>query len=463
MQTMFRGSLPSDVQAIMASAVKTWEVAEIFVGCSGNFTIERALASCGDYTLNGNDVTIYSSVAGAFLSQQDFPLEIKDQRFDWLGPYIQTPEGKVATIFLSSRLVEGMETSGDFKSNAYYERITKAYKAQFGSLHERTAKKVLDLNLSLKSYFNGDVMTFVDMAPTDAAFIVYPPFYAGDYTNMFRKLGLIFDWDAPTFGELDDTALAVLYKKVASKSRWLFGTDTPQDEYKDYLIGLARTTNRGVPMYLYSNSGPRKIVQPAQKVEAVFNERLPAGMKMGDKLTLAKLAYTQFQALRSQYMNAFIRPGQASEAFAALVDGYMIGVFAVSTSPNPAQAYFPDHIYLLSDFPISPTSYPRLSKLVLYAALSKEAVRLFERVARKRIRYLYTTAFTNNFESMKYRGLFKLHNRSEAGPSAEDPFQKKWKINYEAEAGRWTLADGLEQWRSKYGEYQEYANQDYQD
>ncbi len=97
------------------------------------------------------------------------------------------------------------------------------------------------------------------------------------------------------------------------------------------------------------------------------------------------------------------------------------------------------------------------------AALSKEAVRLFERVARKRIRYLYTTAFSNNFESMKYRGLFKLHNRTEAGPSATDPYQKRFKINYEAEAGKWTLADGLKLWKQKHGETSQDANKDYQD
>jgi len=460
---MFRGSLPSDVQAILCSAASTWGGRDIYVGCSGNFTVERALASRGDYALHGCDVTIYSSVAGAFLAGDEFRLEIKDPRFDWMTPYIQTGEGKAATIFLASRLVEGLNANGEIKKNAYYERVDKAYRAQFPTLHEKTCQKILSLKMRLKSYFNGDVMEFVDRTPQDAAFVVYPPFYAGDYTNMFKKLNLIFDWDAPTFGELDDAALETLYEKVTSKSRWLFGTDTPQEKYADFLIGLARTTNRGVPMYLYSNSGEKKIVQPAQKIEAVNNARLGEGMPIGEKLTIAKLSYSQFQALRSQYMNAFIRPGQASEAYAALVDGLLIGVFAISASPNPAQAYFPDHIYLLSDFPVAPTSYPKLSKLVLYAALSKESVRLFERVARKRIRYLYTTAFSNNYESMKYRGLFKLHNRTEAGPSTTDPYQKRFKINYEAEAGKWTLADGLKLWKQKHGESSQYANQNYQD
>ncbi len=460
---MFRGSLPSDVQAILCSAASSWGGRDIYVGCSGNFTVERALASRGDYILHGNDVTIYSSIAGAFLAGDKARLEIKDARFDWLAPYIESGEGKAATIFLASRLVDGMTSTGEVKNNAYYERMTKAYRAQFPSLHEKTCQKIVNLKMRLQSYFNGDVMEFVDMVPQDAAFIVYPPFYAGDYTNMFKKLNLIFDWDAPEFGELDDAALVTLYEKVTSKSRWLFGTDTPQEQYSDFLIGLARTTNRGVPMYLYSNSGDKKIVQPMQKTETVMNARLDAGMNIGERLTISKLTYQQFQALRSQYMNAFIRPGQASEAYAALVDGYMIGVFAISASPNPAQAYFPDHIYLLSDFPVAPTSYPKLSKLVLYAALSKEAVRMFERVARKRIRYLYTTAFSNNYESMKYRGLFKLHNRTEAGPSATDPYQKKFKINYEAEAGKWTLADGLKLWKQKHGETSQHADQSYQD
>jgi hypothetical protein len=116
-------------------------------------------------------------------------------------------------------------------------------------------------------------------------------------------------------------------------------------------------------------------------------------------------------------------------------------------------------MYLLSDFPVAPTDYPRLSKLVLYAALSQESKLLAERIARHRVRSLYTTAFSNKPVSMKYRGLFALANRKEnphwSASAATDPgayYQQRYQINYEAPMGQWTLAEGLALWKAKHGE-----------
>jgi hypothetical protein len=281
---------------------------------------------------------------------------------------------------------------------------------------------------------------------------------------MFKKLGIVFGWDEPEFGELTDQVLETLYQKVTSKRHWLFGTDTPQEQYADRLIGLAQTSNRGLPMYVYASDGPKKLVQPRQKVDPVFSTRLSPGDVIGDNIRISVLSAGQFAALRSQYMNAFIKPGAESGAYAITVDGKMIGVFAISTAPNPSQLSSPDTIYLLSDFCVAPTSYPKLSKLVLYAAMSTEARQLFERVARKRVRSLFTTAFSKHPESMKYRGIFKLHDRKENPDMVEgdEHYGRKYKLNYKGDAGRWTLADGLKLWKTKHGDIGD-ANKSYND
>lgn len=38
---MFHGSLPDSVQQIMGDCIRDWKCTDIYVGCSGNFTIER--------------------------------------------------------------------------------------------------------------------------------------------------------------------------------------------------------------------------------------------------------------------------------------------------------------------------------------------------------------------------------------------------------------------------------------
>lgn len=40
---MFHGSLPDSVQQIMGDCIRDWKCTDIYVGCSGNFTIERLL------------------------------------------------------------------------------------------------------------------------------------------------------------------------------------------------------------------------------------------------------------------------------------------------------------------------------------------------------------------------------------------------------------------------------------
>ena len=464
---MFRGSLPQDVQRIFSECVLGWNTDTVHVGCSGNFTVERVLSSLGGFGIHSNDVTLYSSIFGAFLAKQSFRIELKpDTGFEWLADYMKTPIDQCATVALATRLTDGMKTTGEIKENVYYERMTKAYQNQFARLHGLTTKKVENLKLDLLSYFCGDVMDFVDQVPQSGSFVVYPPFYAGDYTNMFKKLDILFDWDHPKFGELTDEIIATLYQKVTQKKHWLFGTDTLQEAYAENLIGLAKTTNRGVPMYLYASSGKKRIVMPEQKTEPVNNSRLMPNQEIGKRISLALLNYKQFQSLRSQYMNAFIRPGQATEAYGVLVDGYLCGVFAISAAPNPGAFAEPSTMYMLSDFPVAPTDYPRLSKLVLYCALSKEAKLFYERVTKRRIRYLYTTAFSDHYESMKYRGIFKLHNRheNEMYGKTDDPHNgRRFIINYLADVGKWTLAEGFQIWKTKHGVKDANENKNYLD
>ena len=115
---------------------------------------------------------------------------------------------------------------------------------------------------------------------------------------------------------------------------------------------------------------------------------------------------------------------------------------------------FPDTsngIYLLSDFPVAGTDYPRLSKLVLYAALSKEAQALAQRSLSRRVKHAVTTAFTDNPVSMKYRGLFELIGRKEL-PRGSDPVKDhRYMLNYAAAMGAWTLDEGLAEWKAKHG------------
>lgn len=446
---LFVGSIPGDMQKILKELVRDWTCEDIYVGTSGNFTIERTLWDSG-FGLHGNDVTLYSSVIGSYLAGQIIPFTFNEdynEKYGWLKDYMNDPADKVATILLGTRL---METVGK-EDKPYYARMAQAYRDQWDNLHSRTKEKVENLQVNLKSYSPADVFTWVDDIPEDQGVICYPPFFGetGDYEKYFEKLESLFLWETPDYDFIFGDRLVEFFEKVMEKKHWVFGSKEKFEEFEPYLKGMTKTTNRGVPIYVYTNSDTRRVVTPKQKTEPIMNPHLLPHEKLGDKISIAQLNSGQFFHIRSQYMNHNIKPGTPTLAFAVLVDGVVIGSFALMKENSLASfdTYIQTpSVYLLSDFPVANSRYNKLAKLVLYAALSKEVKMICEKMDRKRVYSLITTAFTNRPVSMKYRGLFTLLTRKD-----NEKTDEKYEINYGALLGKWTLQEGFDIWKKKHG------------
>lgn len=453
---MFRGSIPADGQRICADVISRWSSSQVFVGCSGNFTIERALHNLRDTKqFHGNDVTLYSVIVGRFLAGEQFSLTVNPELADWqwLADFTQNAASATATVMISTRMLEGLG-----KTNAYYQRMNEGFKAQFPAMHAKTKAKLLALDFRLASFFAGDVLEFASKAPPKAGFVSFPPFFASDYEKMNANLERMFpDWGKPDYPLLTEERRNTLIERIQSFDDWLIGTHIPQKELHDKLIGIAQTTNRGVAIHFYGNSPIRRVIRPAQQVEKRPIAKL-GGQTIGNTMQLAKLTTEQFQMLRSKYMAAGIKPGMAVCPIAVLVDKQLVGCFAFNpprSSSHPANVPEPT-VYLLSDFPISESKYPRLSKLILYAALSKEAQRIAQSMMKKRVNGVLTTAFSQNAVSMKYRGLFDLVKRVRNEPTDSDKlgdqyYAQPFMLNYATTLGQWTLQEGLEIWKAKHG------------
>lgn len=438
---------------MLKEQVESWDCPEILVGCSGNFTVERILQESGRFGIHGNDVTIYSCVLGNFLAGQGYPLSVKPEwksDWGWLAPYLDTPEKTVATVLLSTRMFEGLG-----RENPYYSRMRHAYRAQWEHLHSTLVNKVTGFTLKLQSFFAGDVRDALEMCPKERGVICYPPFYAGDYKAMYANLANVFDWTEPCYRELDESGIAQLLAEIATHRYWMFGVPTKQEKYGEFLRGVTQTTNRAKPVYVYSCGGHSRYTGPRQELAAPMVPVLGAAEMLDTgAMRLAILTQEQFQHCRSMYMNPHIRPGQATVGVGVMVNDRLVGVYALSEAPSMASNEGTGKIltpttYMLSDFPVAPTCYKRLAKLVLYAALSKEGKLLAERYAHRRVRGLTTTAFSRNPVSMKYRGVMEILNRKEI---VDEDGVKKFQMNYGATMGQWSLSEGLALWRKKHGQ-----------
>lgn len=272
----------------------------------------------------------------------------------------------------------------------------------------------------------------------------------GGYEQLFAKLDLLFDWDRPVYPEMDETRRTLLLESIRGKRHWCLGTrERMAGDWEPSLRGITTTTSRAVPIYLYTSGPASRVTAPLQKTAPVTIPRLEMGQPLGETLSLKVLDSPRFNALRSLYLNPEIAPGAALLPVAVLTGGRLVGVYALSRENGiMAEPHTPPgpYAYLLSDFAIAPTDQAHLSKLVLYAALSRESQLLAERSIGHRVRAIQTTAFSKKPVSMKYRGLLALLKRVDNTEEGGG-----YMLNYAAAMGQWTIAEGLATWRAKYG------------
>jgi hypothetical protein len=462
---VFRGSLPPDLQRIIRETTSKWPKGPLWIGCSGNLTIERTIADQG-WQLHSNDVLLYTSAIGSYLA--GVPLEfslsqLAVEEYPYLTERFETPEERLATLMLCSRLSETLGKEG----NSYYDRMKAAYAAQWPSLVDKTVRRIEESPVRLASFTPEDIYTWIKRVPDSDPVISYPPFTnaASAFERDFAKMDQMFEWpDRPEWELLTEERREEVLERIASRKYWCAGSNAKIPAFEKYLTGITKTTNRGVPIHVYASVGAKRIVMPAQGTESLMVPHIQRKDELGDHVGLVVLTNGQFSTLRSQYMNPHIRPGAASLAVGVVVDGLLVGCYAWSWAPTVAQwdSYIPGpHVYMLSDFPVSGSSYKNLAKLVLYAALSTESKALAERHANRRFVSTTTTAFSKNPVSMKYRGVMRLLRRVKNDALKQDwadnisdsdsYYSQPYELQYGQSLGGWSLDDGLAIWKRKHG------------
>ncbi|MFD8092382.1 putative antirestriction adenine methyltransferase [Streptomyces malaysiensis] len=436
---MFQGTIPGPMRAIVRETAGSWPRGDVYVPCCGNFTIERSVAGMG-FALHSSDVSIYTTAIGRWLTRQPVGIRLREESTEhlgWLAGSLDDGVGTVATLMLGTRFLASVGREG-----LWHERVVRSYREQWEAKHAETVQRLSGSDVELASYEVEDVRSWLQKVPRDAPVCSFPPFYGGGYEKLYEPLNEHFFWDAPEYEALSDADVVDVLGAITDRPYWLTASNHDVPDLHPHLRGVIKATPRAAPFYVYASEAPTRIVAPRQPVEPVKAPRLRRGDELVGPIKLAMLKPGQFNALRSRYLNPRIAPGAANLAV-AVKDGVgrILGVFALAPS-----SYTPDEAYLLSDFAVAPTDYPRLSKLIVLAATSTEAQLLCQRAFSRRIRAVSTTAFSNNPVSMKYRGLLRLTKR---GPSNEDGW--KFQLQYQGAMGEHSLAEALERWAKRWG------------
>lgn len=427
---MFIGSIQAPIRSVVGEVSKLWRGRPVYVGCSGNFTIESILADTGISEIHGNDVSMYTCAIGAFLAGGKLDLTVKSPDHAFLNQYIGTGLDVAVTMVLA---LEYLPFS--LKKADYYQRIWKAALARWPEMHAKTRQRIAKMaeTVKLAGFWPGDVVEFMRASPRDAAVIAFPPTYKNGYERMYKPLAAVFSWQEPKYACFDDDRMAELIRIMRERQDWLISWDREIPELHDELVAVCQSTLRSHPVNVYASRGCHRLAMPRQTLEPLNIPRLTDDLS--GEITLADITGGQLNWLRSQYLGKNIMPASAQQRFAVLIGGRIAGAIAVSRSQSGGDWC---DAYMLSDFAVSPTAFPRLSKLISAVATSREMQDLLTQRYATVIRKLGTTAFTTRAVSMKYRGVFELHSRKEG------------RLNYVAEMGRQTLSEVFEAWKSKH-------------
>ena len=443
---MFVGSVNRQTIQTITEYVRSTGCKDIYVGCSGNFTIERSLASDG-LRLHSNDVSLYSSLLGKYLAGEEIEVNISEdmqEEYGWLQEYMGTMLDRLATLSILTRALQQ-----DPSTNLYTARMWKATKAQFPRMHEGTKERMSKLNFNLESFYCGDVVDFIETVPEEAFIICYPPTYKSGYERLYRNIDKIFVWDKPHYEMFDPETFPRLVNMTKHIRYRAFATDTVYEEVDLPITAMVQTTPRSRPTYTYSNVGRRVCVPPTLK-HAKNNIRK---LKEGDRiepdgsLSFAKVSSALFNEVRYQYLNPNIPPGSPTKAYLVSYDDKVIGGISADKATMDLNTGYLEPAFLLADFAVDGSDYKYLSKLVLYVTLSKEFELEMRTVTSRPIRSIQTVAFSKHTQSMKYRGLYEKYSSRKT----KDP-ALPWANVYWSPTGRWSLQEGLADWIKRYGD-----------
>lgn len=430
---MFISSINKDIRAIINEISGQWGDLPVYIGGSGNFSVERILFQKGIKKIYSNDVLIQSCALGNYLSGKPMNVSVFNPKYAWLEEYFKSPEDTVAALLVCSEYFRYVEN--DYP---YFVRMSQAYKEQFKRLHSDTLEmiqRVFD-GVLLKDFVAQDVIDFIDSIPQESVAMSLFRNYGRGFDMASENFDLILNWDKPDYCEVDKERFQAMIKSLQRKKYWVLITQDEIEELQTFMAGYVQKIALCKPYYLYTNTEMinKRLVKPKQYLEDTGFKRLKNELK-GD-LKIVNLTRGQFNLIRSEYLKIGLMPATADVAFGILVGDELIGAAGFKDTRSRT---FCD-TYLVSDFSIKPTIYKRLSKLVLVAVLSEEMQGLLEQTFNAEIRHIGTTAFTEKSVSMKYRGLFNLYSRG-----AE-------RLNYFAPAGRWSLKEGYALWKNNYSQ-----------
>lgn len=449
MKIMFLGTIDDNIRRYIAGNRAAFAGQEIVVGCSGNFTSEKVLLQeAAPAAVHSNDVSLYSLLLADAMLDLRTELTLREEGYAWLAPYLfeRSAWERAAAVMLLLRLLKFEK-----RRTAHARRMWAHYCSEFDNLVVASARSMEERRVPIASYWSGDVLEHFQRCAeqpggADAIYTAYLPFFKGDYEHQYKRVQQIVGWPEPVYPLLDQERKAEIIRWMRAEGRrYLFLLNYPLEGVEPQMVSHKQ---RNTWVYLYSNvvqrlglfrrnygdTGRRfKLVAPDFRFTATT------------RISLVPISANDIQYYKGLYLARNIDFTAGQQGFAVLADGAVFGFIEMSLGKGQIGFKFKEKLYngaefwyMLSDFPVEPKPHPKVSKLIVMLALSKEMRRFLERSNLRKSAGVFTTARTPRPVSMKYRGPMTLLHR---GVKDGEPY-----LNYVALWPDTTLDEAYQKW-----------------
>ncbi len=433
----FIGSINDKLRKFFYTNAGILEGREVFIGCSGNFTVEQIISRrCPTAIIHSNDVSMYTSVLGHHITGRPLPLTVVNEELLWMQKYIDQG-GDYAAACLSLAL---SMFKFEKRNNTFAERMWQTYLINFETMLEKTVEKVR----KAAEHIRCDEYTMMDVhdyyPQPDGVSIGFLPTYVGGYEKLFQRLDESIQWDQPAYDMLTTERREATIEKMAQGDFILY-----DDRERDMPV-VARVDLPGKrTVWIYSNMDfgkglfKTKINERRSKYNLLMpEEEIPATAVI--KAQEADLP--TINHYRSMYLSKKIAPGSGGPCYLVFADDKLFGFLIFQTYSKKGGDK--DEIYMLSDFVVPSIRHKRLAKLLIMASKCREMKQILDEKSIRRYTSIMTTAFTENPVSMKYRGIYDLIKR---GKTQEG----KQFLNYRGEFDQnSTFTEVVKTWSKKF-------------
>jgi len=428
---MFTGSVPQDARLIIYDEIKHIDKSEnIFVGCSGNFTIDKIASNVG-FKVHSNDVSLYSLAIADIVLNKSSKVTVKDSV---LKEVFDTWENNKYKLLIEIMFVMNICKFSGAK-NDYQKQMFNSYMEKNGQFYERTLKKFNTkemFNFKIESFFYGDFKEHIKRA--DGIVFLFAPTYTGGYEKLYKAIDETFDYEKPTYEIFDSSKAGAYYEDVMKNKRAMIYSDRIFPECEHRITNKIDMGMGKKDIYIYSTlSDKKRYLTQKSKILAKTYDLISADYVFTSETKIdIRICKTELiNHYKHFFMSAKVNYSEGGDfGLIFFADGKAFGFCSFSKFLSNLEK-----IFMQSDF-VATSKQKKLSKLLIMLLKSVEVKNIITQNLKHSYKKIKTSVFTDKPVSMKYRGAFKLEQRIE----------KEKKLIYEAEFTKEKIMEIYPQW-----------------